>query len=50
MCSASTPYKENGTLYTLSDLLELHQVYNINKGNISPLKILVHIEEKNIEL
>ena len=31
MCSASTPYKENGTLYMLSDLLELHQVYNINK-------------------
>ena len=25
-CSASTPYMENGQLYTLGDLLDLHQV------------------------
>ena len=25
-CSASTPYSEKGHLYTLGDLLELHQV------------------------
>ena len=25
-CSARNPYKENGNLYTLGDLIELHQV------------------------
>ena len=28
--SASTPYKKDGVLYTMGDLLDLHQVTNIS--------------------
>ena len=46
LCSASVPYTQPGELYTLSDLIQLHQVFNccISKFTKIYMEILMTYE------